>query len=164
VIARDAGGIASRVLAIYLTWMALQSLEILLEVMRPGPENTFFSGYSPLTTGSKTALLAFAGIMLWANAGKFWPSDNELRYEPTMGKQTWLSLAMLLMGIYWLLMYADIALIALLKSTLQTKVEWPMYDAGATFQSCLNSIIAIGLILFGGLGLRSRPASQEAKS
>jgi len=100
----------------------------------------------------RTGLYAFAALILWVNANRFWPSDREASEEVPMSMKLWMKLAFLVLGLYLLAPVAPITLMTLVKSTLQTSMKWPEIEPYVVFRDCFMSLFALALIAYGAVG------------
>ena len=150
--ARDAGGIAAKIMAVFLALRAFTTTAIgisSLQLFGWGPEGLSWLR-TPLHFFMEAGVYACGSALLWAKSRSFWRSDEKL--GPAMDRVGWLRLGLLLIGIYFLVGTAPVALLTLAKSTLATNIQWPIIDRLTVFADCTQAIIAVLLIAFGIVG------------
>jgi len=158
--ARDAGGIACRVFALYLGMVAFQGLVTLVTIAQSGPFGTRFSsatGRPPAVIIAEVLIVAFAAVLLWVKAPSFWPHDNVI-VSSAMTAQQWIKVFVLLFGIYLVVTSCSIPLLAFFKATLQTTINWPDLRGETIFVDSVKTLVGIGLIVYGSTGWKGEIA------
>ncbi|MEA2554286.1 MAG: hypothetical protein QOJ65_2462 [Fimbriimonadaceae bacterium] len=159
--ARDAGGIASRVLAIYLGMHVLNGIVVLPSmIVWDRKYHGSIVETSTFTTLSGVVFTALAALILWVNAKRFWPSETPIENEPRMDHRAWLSLAVAVMGLYYLVTYGPVAMVTVLRATLQTSIAWPQFDLSQVFTSCFRTVAALIMIGWGMTTLNRRISTR----
>src|SRR5690242_17036640 len=106
--ARDAGGIASRAMAIYLATICFREIVVLPPLLELfGTRSRYYTPPSPISLFTSILLpviYGMAAILLWVKAGDFWPADRELK-DSTMDSTAWTQLACIFIGLYYLMFY-----------------------------------------------------------
>ena len=150
--ARDAGGIACRMFALYLGFYAFQELSLFLTVgFGLGTGLGRFSDYSLGQMIFRIVVIVFAAILLWVKSSSLWPSDNPIGSSSVNAYQ-WIKIFVLLFGIYIVTMSCTMPLLAILKAALQTRIEWPEIRPETLFVDSIRSLAGIGFIAYGSSG------------
>ena len=150
--ARDAGGIACRVFAIYLAILGFRGMGVVLAsvpVERFGYDSSGITGSPFVVSFLQTCIYIVGAALLWVKAQNFWPSDVSIEGDTNMNARSWLNIALIVMGTYFLMTDGPYALIALLRATLQTNIKWPEFNPVLVAETAIQSIGGISLIVYG---------------
>ncbi len=156
--ARDVGGIAGRIFALYLGFYAFQELGLVLEM-------NYRASFGQLADSPtsvmilKIILVVFAGIVVWVKSSNLWPSDSPVDGSVMTAPQ-WIKIFVLLLGIYLLTTSFAFPLMAIMKAALQARINWPDISADRLFIDTVRCFTGIGLIAYGASGWK-RAESYE---
>jgi len=152
--ARDAGGIACRIFALFLAFLGFRNVVgvlIAIPVYKTGFALSNF-GQDPLwLMVSQTILYFVAALVCWVKAPSLWPHDNALVANPSLDGRAWIRIGMLVLGAYFLLQTLPVAILVFAKWFFQN-IAVPSVSTARADEDILAALMAILMIIYGSIG------------
>ena len=150
--ARDVGGIACRMFALYLGFIGFREVVLFLAQLSIYRLEVGRFGQDPLWMTLCQSLLTFvAAAICWVKSNSLWPSDNLLTPNPAMDRRAWTRVGVLILGAYFLLQALPVAFLVFAKWFFQN-IAVPSVSAARADEDILAALMAILMIIYGSIG------------
>ena len=162
--ARDAGGIATRIFALYILMHAFDMLFIglsMFQVDRVTGDKVGEQLFNTPTTfvWAQAVIYAFAALLLWVKSRDLWPAETEM--QASMDYKRWLRLGLLLLGAYFLLEAGPFAIAAFFSPTLQSGGYAPRVSEYRNAAYGIQAVVGLILVIYGFNTKTAQPTFDE---